>query len=280
MSDARRVWIVGPIAWDTVVYVDRYPVRGRFTQCRSTIERPGGSAGNVAKALATTGIETGFVTTIGDDAIGQRLQSSLAASSIAHVVVTRTPGESDHVLVMVEADGERTIVGLSPRTMRHITAREAPFEPGDIVVFVVWDDHFLTDLAQARTRGCTTVVGLGALDNPAVTADIAFGSASDAIGEVDPAHHLARFGRIVITAGPEGALQLDGNGELRQPAIPTTVVDTTGAGDAFLAGYLAMYARGFMDGPRALDAGARWAALTVSREGSIPPDWNQVRPTP
>lgn len=277
MSDARRVWIVGPIAWDTVVYVDQYPIRGRFTQSRTTIERPGGSAGNVAKALATTGVETGFVTTIGDDAIGQRLQASLAESRVAHLVITRTPGESDHVLVVVEADGERTIVGLSPRTMSHITAREAPFEPGDIVVFVVWDDHFLTDLEQARTRGCTTVVGLGALDNPSVTADIAFGSSSDVVGQVDPAQHLTRFGRIVMTSGPAGALQLDGNGELRQPAVPTAVVDTTGAGDAFLAGYLAMYAQGFVDGPQALDAGARWAALTVSHEGSIPPDWNLVR---
>jgi sugar/nucleoside kinase (ribokinase family) len=280
MSAARRVWVVGPIAWDTVVYVDRYPTRGRFTQGRTKIERPGGSAGNVAQALATAGIETGFVTTIGDDVIGQQLQTTLASSRIAHLVVSRTPGESSHVLVLVDDGGERTILGLSPGTMRHITPRDAPLEPGDIVVFVVWDDHFLADLDRARTRGCTTVVGLGALDNPAVTADIAFGSRADLLGEVDPAHHLTRFGRIVVTSGPEGALQTDVNGELRQSAIPTAVVDTTGAGDAFLAGYLAMYARGFVDGVRALDAGARWAAVTVSHEGSIPPDWSQVDTAP
>ena len=280
MSEARRVWIVGPIAWDTVVYVDQFPVRGRFTQSRNTIERPGGSAGNVAQALATAGVETGFVTTIGDDAIGQRLQSTLAASRIAHLVVNRTPGHSRHVLVLVDASGDRTILGLSPDTMGHITARGAPFEPGDIVVFVVWSDHFLPDLERARACGCTTVVGLGALDNPAVTADIAVGSRADAAGEVEPARHLTRFGRVVVTSGSEGALQLDGDRELRRPAIPAAVVDTTGAGDAFLAGYLAMYARGFVDGRRALDAGARWAALTVSHVGSIPPDWSHVATAP
>jgi sugar/nucleoside kinase (ribokinase family) len=280
MSDARRVWIVGPTAWDTVVYVDRYPIAGRFTQCRTTIERPGGSAANVAQALATAGIETGFVTTIGDDAIGQRLQSTLAASRIAHLVDNRTPDESRHVLVFVDDEGDRTIVGLSPDTLHHITTRDAPLKAGDIVVFVVWDDHFLGDLEQARACGCTTVVGLAALDSPAVTADIAFGSRSDVVGEVDQAGHLARFGRIVVTSGPEGALQLDGEGELRQPALPTAVVDTTGAGDAFLAGYLAMYARGFDDGIKALDAGARWAAITVAHEGSIPPDWNKVATAP
>ncbi|HET7822224.1 MAG TPA: carbohydrate kinase family protein [Ornithinibacter sp.] len=276
MRAARRVWVVGPVAWDTVVYVDRYPTPGRFTQCRRTIERPGGSAANVAQAVATAGIETGFVTTIGDDAIGHQLRSTLAASRIAHLVVQSTPGESDHVLVLVDDDGERTILGLSPRTLHHITSRDAPLEPGDIVVFVVWSDHFLADLDRARAHGCTTIVGLGALDNPAVTADIAFGSRSDVIGEVEPAHHLTRFGRVVVTSGPEGALQTDGNGELRQSAIATAVVDTTGAGDAFLAGYLAMYARGFEDGVEALEAGARWAALTVSHEGSIPPEWDEV----
>ncbi len=276
MSDARRVWIVGPTAWDTVVYVDRYPIAGRFTQCRITIERPGGSAANVAQALATAGIETGFVTTIGDDAIGQRLRSTLAASRIAHLVINRTPGESDHVLVLVDDEGERTILGLSPTTLHHISSRDAPFEPGDIVVFVVWHDHFLDDLDSARDRGCTTIVGLAALDNPAVTADIAFGSRSDLVGDVGPALHRARFSRIVVTSGPEGALQLDGNGAQRQAALPTSVVDSTGAGDAFLAGYLAMYARGAVDGVRALEAGARWAAITVAHEGSIPPDWRQV----
>jgi sugar/nucleoside kinase (ribokinase family) len=280
MSGARRVWIVGPTAWDTVVYVDRYPIAGRFTQSRTTIERPGGSAANVAQALATAGIETGFVTTIGDDAIGRRLRSTLAASGIAHLVVNRTPGGSDHVLVLVDDEGERTILGLSPTSLHHISSRDAPLEPGDIVVFVVWSDHFLADLEDARARGCTTIVGLAALDNPAVTADIAFGSRSDVVGDVDPAHHLTRFGRIVVTSGPEGALQLDGNGALRQAALPTAVVDSTGAGDAFLAGYLAMYARGSVHGLQALDAGARWAAITVAHEGSIPPDWNDVALAP
>lgn len=276
MSTARRVWIVGPVAWDTVVYVDRYPVPGRFTQSRTTVERAGGTAANVARALATTGVETGFVTTIGDDAIGRQLESALSASRIAHLVLNRTPGASRHVMVLVDGDGDRTIVGLSPDTIHHITARDAPLAPGDVVAFVVWDDHFLPDLDLARSRGCTTLVGLAALDNPAVSADIAFGSRSDVIGEADPARHLNRFGRIVVTSGQQGARQVDGNGELHQPAFPTTPVDTTGAGDAFLAGYLAAYARGSVDGREALLAGSRWAAITVSREGSVPPDWSDA----
>jgi len=60
---------------------------------------------------------------------------------------------------------------------------------------------------------------------------------------------------------------------LHQPAFPADVVDTTGAGDAFLAGYLARYARGLTGGAEALEAGARWAARTVAVESSVPPPW-------
>ena len=76
----RRVWIVGPIAWDTVIYIDEYPEAGGFSQCKERIDRPGGTAGNVAIALATTGVETGFVTYLGNDEYGAKLLGMLKQS--------------------------------------------------------------------------------------------------------------------------------------------------------------------------------------------------------
>jgi len=278
-GSTRRVWIVGPVAWDTVVYLPQLPAPGRFTQGERTLERPGGTAGNVALALATTGVETGFIGCLGEDDHGRRLHQTLQSGGLRRLAITWVPGHTHHVLILVDRTGERTMVGLAPHHLAEVTLDGADLAPGDIVVFVVWDDGLLAQLELAKAKGCTTIVGLAAIACPAASADIAFGSRSDLSGDLDPSSHLDRFPRIVITQGSDGAVQVEAGRTLHQPAFPADVVDTTGAGDAFLAGYLALYARGLTDGTDALEAGARWAALTVSVESSVPPAWSWGRPT-
>jgi len=279
---ARRVWIVGPVAWDTVAYLPSLPAPGAYTVSRRTIERPGGTAGNVAQALATTGIETGFVTGLGDDDHADRLRQALLDSGVRRLAVSRLATGTHRVLILVDDAGERTMVGLTPNGLDSIDLAGAGLEPDDVVVFVVWDDVLLDELAFATSRGCTTVVGLAAVLNPAVSADVAFGSRSDlppgpqGFDDLDLSPYLGRFGRIVMTRGVAGAVQLEPGRVLHQPAVPAEVVDTTGAGDAFLAGYLSQYAAGLTDGPEALAAGARWAAAAVSVEASVPPPWADV----
>lgn len=285
-SPSRRVWIVGPVAWDTVGYLPSLPAAGAYTLSRRTIERPGGTAGNVAQALATTGIETGFVTGLGDDEYGDRLRQALLDSGVRRLVVSRLATGTHRVMIFVDDAGERTMVGLTPNGLDAVDLAGADLELDDVVVFVAWDDVLLDELAVATSLGCTTVVGLAAVMNPAVCADIAFGSRSDlphgpqGFDDLDLSPYLGRFGRIVMTRGEAGAVQLEHARVLHQPAVPAQVLDTTGAGDAFLAGYLSQYAAGLTDGPEALAAGARWAAVAVSVEASVPPPWADVPPPP
>jgi len=74
----------------------------------------------------------------------------------------------------------------------------------------------------------------------------------------------------VVKLGAAGATWSDGTDEAHVAADRTSAVDTTGAGDAFAAGFLAAWLQG---GPpaSALAAGARLAALAVSRLGGRPP---------
>ncbi len=92
-------------------------------------------------------------------------------------------------------------------------------------------------------------------------------------GERDPeraALALAGGGReVVVTLGPGGALWTDGADVVRVPAVARSVVDTTGAGDAFAAGLLSARLAGA--GPReALEAGCRTAAEAVAKVGARP----------
>ncbi len=73
----------------------------------------------------------------------------------------------------------------------------------------------------------------------------------------------------VVKLGPEGALWAEGDRLVHRPAHPTTVVDTTGAGDAFAAGLLSVWlATPGGDPAAALDAGLARAAAVVRQPGA------------
>lgn len=276
MTGPRRIWVVGGMAWDTVLHVDSYPERGGYARGSRLIERPGGSAGNVARAVASSGVPCGFATTLGNDAMGRDLNQVLAASGLDTVKVSWVDTPTEHVLVVVDSEGDRTLFGLAHHSGGVGSLDGVALDPGDIVVFVVWEDVFRDSLRQAQRAGCTVFVGIHALLDPEVRADVAFGSRSDLPPGTDVTAHLDRFDRVVLTRGSEGATQFARNSRIDQSAIAATVVDATGAGDAFLAGYLVVYAHGATSGVAALDAGARWASAAIGSESSVPPPWPSV----
>jgi fructokinase len=99
-------------------------------------------------------------------------------------------------------------------------------------------------------------------------------------------------GLVVVTLGPDGTLALTAAGtQLRRPAVPVSVVDTVGAGDAFSAGLLGGLAERGLVGPgargrlatlpaadlaRLLDRASLVAALTCARPGADPPTAAEV----
>lgn len=265
----RRVWIIGPVAIDTVAYIDHLPSPGEFIRPHRTLERMGGSSGNVAIALSKTGIETGFIGYIGGDESGIKIENYYKESRITHLYLKNIEGPSNRALVMIDRSGNRTIVALTESYLSELSLKEVPIEPNDIVVFSLWRPIFADELARAQELGCTTVVGLEALADSLVRADFAIGSEAE-LGAVSPEQVLNRFPTIVVTRGANGVHQYAHNQNLFQEALADSIIDTTGAGDSFLAGYLAILARGEKFPGEALLFGSRWAACTVAIEGSEP----------
>jgi sugar/nucleoside kinase (ribokinase family) len=274
---AKKVWVQGPIALDTVVYVSKFPTPGSFMNSLRTEERTGGTSANVALGLCTASVETGFVTYLGNDEIGKQLLSTLEKSAIKDLVITHIDDKTNHTLVIVDEKSERTIISMTTPHLRELRMDNVGFKAGDVVAFILWREEFLVDLVRAQAAGCFTIVGAGALADPSVThADLLIGSRNDFSSQLNPLDHLARFTRIVLTDGINGSVVYSGSNEIKQPAYEVEVKDTTGAGDAFIAGYLAGIAHD-LNPAQCLEIAAKWAASAVQVNTSIPPAFEVVK---
>ena len=274
---AKRVWVQGPIAIDTVVYLEKFPTPGTFMNSIKTVERTGGTSANVALGLCTTGVDTNFVGYLGNDDNGKKLREVLDKSQINSSIITEINGPTSHALILVDDKAERTIISMTTPYLRELRMDKVPFAKPDIVAFILWREEFLGDLQRAEKSGCFTVVGASALvDANVVHANMVLGSVSDIPSDVNPKDHLDRFDAIVLTDGLNGARYYSQGKELHQTAFDVKAVDVTGAGDAFISGYLTGLAND-LEAATCLLIASQWAASSVQVNSSIPPAFDLVR---
>ena len=274
---SKRVWVQGPIAIDTVVYVEKFPTPGTFMNSIRTEERTGGTSANVALGICTTGVETNFVGYLGNDDNGKKLREVLEKSEIKHSIITEIDGPTSNALILIDDKAERTIISMTKPYLRELRMDNVPFSEGDVVAIVLWREEFLNDLLRAESSGCLTVVGAGALVDANVGhAHLAIGSVSDIPSGVNPEDHLDRFDEIVLTDGLNGARYYSKKQKLQQSALKVDAIDVTGAGDAFISGYLAALANE-LDPSQCLLIATQWAASSVQINSSIPPAFDLVR---
>jgi sugar/nucleoside kinase (ribokinase family) len=232
----------------------------------------GGSAANTAAWLTRVGVDSVFVGAIGDDAAGQTQLESLHALGVDvrfRVDRTRPTGTC---LVLVAPTGERTMVP-DPGANLDLQDFDVPtdeFTPGDHLhvsgYALLRDsrDAGLHAMSAAGEAGMTVSVGaasaapLGVLGAEAFlkllpSEVLLFANEKEAAvltgrtgSALDLATAIAADGReVVVTAGSGDAAWSDGSETATMAAEPLErpELDTTGAGDAFAAGFLAARAR-------------------------------------
>jgi sugar/nucleoside kinase (ribokinase family) len=259
------------------VYVEKFPTPGAFMNSTRTEERTGGTSANVALGLCTTGVETNFVGYLGNDDNGKKLREVLDKSEIKHSIITEIDGPTSNALILIDDKAERTIISMTKPYLRELRMENVPYSGGDIVAIILWREEFLNDLLRAESSGCLTVVGAAALVDANVGhAHLAIGSVSDIPSGVNPEDHLDRFDEIVLTDGLNGARYYSKKQKLQQSALKVDAIDVTGAGDAFISGYLAALANE-LDPSQCLLIATQWAASSIQMDSSIPPAFDLVR---
>src|SRR4051812_1315735 len=106
------VAVLGTVAADVVLRVDAVPEPGAHISASSLGWRLGGGSANVAGALATLGHDVTLVGPVGGDAMGDLLLAELARRGVATGGTFRVKEPTPRALILLDAAGERTIVGV------------------------------------------------------------------------------------------------------------------------------------------------------------------------
>jgi sulfofructose kinase len=245
------VTCVGLAVLDLVFGVDARPDRGRKTFADSMTVIGGGPAANASVAVARLDGNARFLGRLGDDVIGDLIIDDFAkwgvdASGVRRIRSIPSPVSS----IVVEADGERTIVNHSDPML---------FAPEDIIVAddLVGSDAVLGDLlwptgAISAMRAARAIGIPGVLDfdeTPRGPIDLILTAPTHIVfsapalasvsGDLDPGKGLEIVRSrtdswVAVTLGSDGVLWLDEADDLRTtPAFDVDAIDTLGAGDVF-----------------------------------------------
>ena len=226
----------------------------------------GGSAANTMSGLAQLGVEAGFLSKIGKDEVGEFFAKQMSETHVKPLMLTSdTP--SGRVQALVTADGERTFATCLGAAAEMCADDIQPelLQGWDIFYvegYLVANPTMLRKAIEtAKAQGMTIAIDLASynvveesrdflleLINNYV--DIVFANEKEAFAltgmEPEAAlHYIAeRCDIAVVKVGAKGAFVQRGNEVITIPPMKADVVDTTGAGDMWAAGFLAGFVKG------------------------------------
>jgi len=265
----------------------------------SAREISGGSAANSMAGAAALGLRAAFIGQVADDQLGDIFAHDMRSLGVRFETAPLTAGPpTGRCLILVTPDAQRTM-NTCPGASHELTtaALDEELIRSAAVTFLegyLWGPELpraaMLEAARiAHSAGRTVAFTLseslciagrregvmGMIDSGLV--DILFGNEHEVrhltgcSDLVDCLEALAsKVGTLVLTRGPDGAVAVANGQRIEVPAAPVDkIIDTTGAGDLFAAGFIARHCRG-RDLRGCLEAGSIAAAEIISHFGARP----------
>lgn len=287
-----RVLVVGYANRDHLVQLDALPVLGETLLAKGVTSQPGGKGANQAVAAARLGADVTFIGGVGDDKDGADILQSLETEGVrTDEVQVLSEASTGLALVCVLGDGDNAIVvvpganALLDASRVEATLRRA-WEPGGVIVVQAEVPRAVV-AATARTAeelGARLVLNLApyvdvapetlAVADPLVLNETEAAALSgelvtDPLTGAAVASRLTGVSRsVVVTLGGSGAVWAHRSDGATIPAPPVEqVVDTAGAGDAFVGALATRLAEGG-DLASAVAHGVAAGSFSVTRPGA------------
>ena len=300
----REVVAVGSAVVDRYRRLTNLPEPDGGSFVRESWREFGGAAANVACTVATLGRDVGMVTRLGTDERGtygdaEAIVADLSERGVDTARVRRGEERGTYSTILVGPDGTRMVVtgGDSVTELRLETDDWPTLESASVVVTSAYaPDPVVDALLTARAAGRLSALAFdlsgplaelegrgvtpATIDEAVATADLfvagdvarhSYCRHHEVDGTFDEAVALLRelgVRRAALTRGGDGATLLTPDRTVQVDAIDVEVVDTTGAGDAFVGGLLDAWVLDGQDPARAGRFAATVAGLNCTGEGA------------
>lgn len=274
---------VGLNATDTLIQLREFPVRGAKQEYTDEQVQCGGQVASAMMACQRWGLRTRYVGKLGDDAAAQMHEQAFARAGVQTRLVKLAGAPSPRSLILVDEGGERTVLG---RRDERVTLQPEElcreWVEGARALLVDGHDTAAATLAAqwARAAGMAVVADvdevypgvddlLRCVDYLIVSRDLPQRLTGEGTLHGALRAMRARYGGCLAAAtlGSDGVLAWDGRAFHHARAYRVPVVDTTGAGDVFHAGFLFALLQGWPLAEQ-LDFACAAAALNCTATGA------------
>jgi len=279
---APRIVVAGSANMDLVGLAPRLPRPGETVLGDEFVMMAGGKGANQAIAAARAGGETVFLGAIGSDAFGVNLNARLNGAGVDMQHVRTSYGPSGVAVIMVDRDGENSILvapGANNTFVGLTEAEQAAIAAGDVLLCQqeIPVETVVAAARAARSGGTRMILNAAPArelpDELLADIDLLVVNEVEALmvaggDSIDVSKLLSMVPRVVLTLGGGGSRYADREGrDETVPAFHVEVTDTTAAGDAFTGALAVAWGEG-----RDLVEAVRWAnaagAACVRRVGA------------
>lgn len=287
--ERSRVIVIGSLNYDLFLNVQDLPRLGETCQASSSQTASGGKGANQAVQCAKLGLDTFMVGAVGKDFMGDYLLEQIAQYGVHTEYVRQVEGPSGlgvvHLLKnggvlstivpgangCVEVSDVQRVEPLMKEAHAVVLQLEIPIEVVQYAIHAAdrYGVKILLNAAPAQVIDLECISLCDTFIANEIEASFftkcRISNVDDALTAIVPfacEHNV----RSVFTLGEQGVVAYDGHKAYHVPALKTLALDTTGAGDSFVGGYLKAYVIGmtFIDSIR---FATQCSAITVSRVG-------------
>ena len=286
-----NVLVVGSLNMDFAVYMERRPMAGETVMAQGMKLVPGGKGANQAYALGKLGTRTSMIGAVGTDTFGEQLLESLKSVSVNTAGIQKiADAETGKAFIEIENSGQNSISVIAGANAAvdeaMVQGQENLIAQADAVVMQLeipvpsvgaaanlarkHGKLVVLDPAPARAGLPDELWALVDITKPnetelALLTGLPTGTEDEV---VTAARSLLAKGvkYVLVTLGGEGTMLVTADKVEKFPACKVKAVDTTAAGDCFLAALVSRFTGNNFS--EAIDFGSRAAAIAVTRQGA------------